>query len=56
MVRTVANMSVHENIYSNNIDISGTQRQFSENICLEDDLRSTISEHFVQNFLLVWLS
>ena len=56
MVRTVANMSVHENIYSNNIDIWCTQRQFSENICSEDGLRSTISEHFFQNFLLVWLS
>ena len=45
MVRTVANMSVHENIYSNNIDIWCTQRQLSENICSEDDLRSAISEH-----------
>ena len=51
MVRTVANMSVHENIYSNNIDIRGTQRQFSENICSEDDLRSTIFGTFVVKFL-----
>ena len=50
MVRTVANMSVHENIYSNNIDIWCTQRQLSENICSEDDLRSAISEHFSKNF------
>ena len=29
----------------------GTQRQFSENICSEDDLRSRIFETFVVNFL-----
>ena len=29
----------------------GTQRQFSENICLEDNLRSTIFGTFVENFL-----
>ena len=29
----------------------GTQSQFSENICLEDDLRSTIFGTFVENFL-----
>ena len=29
----------------------GTQRQFSENVCSEDDLRSRIFETFVVNFL-----
>ena len=29
----------------------GTQRQFSENICLEDDLRSRIFGTFVVKFL-----
>ena len=29
----------------------GTQRQFSENICSEDDLRSTISGTFFVKFL-----
>ena len=29
----------------------GTQRQFSENICSEDDLRSRIFETFVVKFL-----
>ena len=32
-------------------EIRGTQRQFSENICSEDDLRSRIFETFVVNFL-----
>ena len=31
--------------------IRGTQRQFSENICLEDDLRSRIFGTFVVKFL-----
>ena len=31
--------------------IRGTQRQFSENICSEDDLRSRIFETFVVKFL-----
>ena len=34
----------------------GTQRQFSENICSEDDLRSRILGTFVVNFLLACLS
>ena len=34
--------------------IRGTQRQFSENICSEDDLRSRIFETFVEKFL-AWL-
>ena len=29
----------------------GTQRQFSENICSEDDLRSRIFGTFVENFV-----
>ena len=36
--------------------IRGTQREFSENICSEDDLRSTIFGTFVVNFLLAFLS
>ena len=31
--------------------MGGTQRQFSENICSEDDLRSRIFRTFVVNFL-----
>ena len=31
--------------------IRGTQRQFLENICSEDDLRSRIFETFVVKFL-----
>ena len=31
--------------------VRGTQRQFSENICPEDDLRSRIFETFVIKFL-----
>ena len=31
--------------------VRGTQRQFSENICLEDDLRSRIFGTFVVKFL-----
>ena len=34
----------------------GTQRQSSENICSEDDLRSRIFGTFFQNFLLACLS
>ena len=34
----------------------GTQRQFLENICSEDDLRSRIFGTFVVNFLLTCLS
>ena len=35
----------------------GTQRQFSENIGPEDDVRSrTVSEHLLYNFLLDRLS
>ena len=33
------------------IDHGGTQRQFSENICSEDDLRSIIFGTFVVKFL-----
>ena len=32
-------------------DIGGTQRQFSENICSEDDLKSRIFGTFVVKFL-----
>ena len=32
-------------------DIRGTQRQFSENICSEDDLKSRIFGTFVVKFL-----
>ena len=42
--------------YSELLIDRGTQRQFSENICSEDDLRSRISEHFWVKFLLVYLS
>ena len=35
----------------NHPNIRGTQRQFSENICSEDDLRSRIFETFVVKFL-----
>ena len=31
--------------------VRGTQRQFSENICSKDDLRSKIFETFVVKFL-----
>ena len=34
-----------------NAEIRGTQRQFSENICSEDDLRSRILGTFVVKFL-----
>ena len=33
------------------IDFRGTQRQFSENICSEDDLKSRIFGTFVVKFL-----
>ena len=33
------------------LNIRGTQRQFSENICSEDDLRSRIFGTFVVKFL-----
>ena len=32
------------------LSVRGTQRQFSENICLEDDLRSRIFGTFVVKF------
>ena len=36
--------------------LRGTQRQFLENICLEDDWDPEFSEHLLQNFLLACLS
>ena len=41
----------HESEALENKQISGTQRQFSENICSEDDLRSRIFGKFVVKFL-----
>ena len=46
----------HEKHTADTLTNRGTQRQFSENICSEDDLRSRISEHFWVKFLLVYLS
>ena len=45
----------HENAYINAFQViteyRGTQRQFWENICSEDDLRSRIFETFAVKFL-----
>ena len=33
--------------WSEEDEVRGTRRQFSENICSEDDLRSRLSEHLL---------
>ena len=42
---------LHVHYLNGSILLRGTQRQFSENICSEDDLRSRIFGTFVVKFL-----